>query len=310
MSSIGLSRRIYSWLSIGLALCALWGQGNALPAQMTQAQNRPVANTPDSLGPRHSSSPNQTRTPGDQTGSRKTDMAKLSLLDQTRRHAAEFMNDLPNFVATQIVTRYERKTGKSDWKKKDKAELELSYSSETGEHYKVVRYNDKLAKLTYEKYVSKGANSPGDFGPILDDLFAAQSQAEFKEVRREIFHNRQCVLYDFRIKKAFSNRRIIDLTSGRTITVGYSGSVWIDVESGCALRIEQSADDIEQGFPTTVYEEAVEYDWLDIDGKKRLLPVYSEMIINNEPDDIYARNVMQMTNYHMFGTDVKIILEK
>ena len=35
----------------------------------------------------------------------KIDVAKLPLLDQARRHAAEFMDDLPNFVVTQIVTR-------------------------------------------------------------------------------------------------------------------------------------------------------------------------------------------------------------
>ena len=162
--------------------------------------------------------------------------------------------------------------------------------------------------MTYQQL--KGATSTGEFGSILGMLFSPESQAEFKEVRRETFHGHQTVIYDFRVKKAFSHNTITDVNSGRTVTTAYSGSVWIDTESGRALRIEQSAEDIQPGFPITLAENAVEYDWIAIDGQRYLLPVYAELIIGSDADRYYSRNVIEMRNYHMFDTDMKILPEK
>ena len=238
----------------------------------------------------------------------KIDVAKLPLLDQARYHAAEFMDDLPNFVVTQIVTRSVRTPEKKDWQQQDKLEIELSYRTKTGEQFKLLRYNDKPTQMTYDQL--KGATTAGEFGSRLGALFSSQSQAEFKEVRRETFHGHQTVIYDFRVKKAFSSNTITDKTSGRTVTTAYSGSVWIDTESGRALRIEQSSEDIQRGFPITLAESAVEYDWITIDGQRYLLPVYAEIILGSDPERYYSRNVIELRNYHMFDTDLKILPDK
>src|SRR5215813_12605858 len=124
----------------------------------------------------------------------KIDVAKLPLLDQARNHAAEFMDDLPKFVVTQIVTRSVRTPKKRDWQQQDKLEIELSYRAKTGEQFKLVRYNDKTTQMTYDQL--KGATTAGEFGSILGALFSPESQAEFKEVRRETFHGHQTVIYD------------------------------------------------------------------------------------------------------------------
>lgn len=254
--------------------------------------------------------------PGDKPGAAeenqpeepKIDVSKLPLIEQARYHANEFMNDLPNFVVTQIVTRYARTAGKRDFEQQDKLEIELSYRSKTGEQFHLVRYNDKPTTMSYDQL--KGATSTGEFGSILGAVFAPQSQAEFKEARRETFHKRQTVVYDFRVKKAFSLNQITDVNSGRSVVAGYSGSVWIDKETGCVLRIEQSADDIQLGFPVSLAENAVEYDWLDIDGQRRLLPINAEIILGNDAEHFYSKNVIEMRNYHMFDTDLKILPEK
>ena len=168
----------------------------------------------------------------------KIDVTKLPLLDQASYHAAEFMNDLPNFIVTQIVTRSVRTSGKKDWRRQDKLEIELSYRAKTGEQFKLVRYNDKPTQMTYDQL--KGATSTGEFGSILGAVFSPESQAEFKEVRRETLQGHQTVIYNFRVKKEFSSDTITDVNRGRTVTTGYSGSVWIDTESGRVLRIKQS----------------------------------------------------------------------
>ena len=250
-------------------------------------------------------------TPGaryEQQDAPKIDVAKLPLLDQARNHAAEFMDELPNFVVTQIVTRSVRTAKKKDWQQQDKLEIEVSYRAKTGEQFKLVSYNDKPTQLTYDQL--KGATTTGEFGSILGAVFSQQSQAEFKEVRRETFHGHQTVIYDFRVRKEFSSNTITDGNSGLTVTTAYSGRVWIDTESGRTLRIEQSSDDIQPGFPITLAKRSVEYDWTIIDRQRYLLPVYAEAILGNDLKRYYLRNVIEMRNYHKFNTDLKILPEK
>ncbi|HEY7182271.1 MAG TPA: hypothetical protein VIC84_12670 [Blastocatellia bacterium] len=238
----------------------------------------------------------------------KIDVAKLPLLDQARQHAAEFIDDLPNFVATQIVTRSVRTPQKKDWRQQDKLEIELSYRAKTGEQFKLVRYNDKPTQMTYDQL--KGATTTGEFGSILGAVFSQQSRAEFKEVRRETFRGHQTVIYDFRVRKEFSGNTITDVNTGLAVTTAYSGSVWIDTESGRTLRIKQSSEGIPPGFTITSAERSVEFDWTVIDGQRYLLPVYAEVILGNDLKRFYLRNVIELRNYRMFDTDLKILPEK
>jgi hypothetical protein len=243
-----------------------------------------------------------------QRDAHKIEVAKLPLLDQARTHAAEFMDDLPNFVVTQIVTRSVRTPPKRGWQQQDKLEIELSYRAKTGEQFKLVRYNNKPTQMTYDQL--KGATTTGEFGSILGAVFSPDSQAEFKEVRRETFHGHQTVIYNFRVRKEFSSNTITDGNSGLTVTTAYSGSLWIDTESGRTLRIEQSSDDIQPGFPITLAKRSVEYGWTIIDRQRYLLPVYADVILGNDLKRYYLRNVIELRNYRMFDTDLKILPEK
>ena len=112
------------------------------------------------------------------------------------------------------------------------------------------------------------------------------------------------------MKKAFSSSTITDSTSKRSVTAAYSGTVWIDAENKRVLRLEQSSEDIQKGFPITMAESAVEYDWVTIAGTRYLLPVSAEVILGSDVNRTYSRNVIEMKNYRVFETDVKLILEK
>jgi hypothetical protein len=241
-------------------------------------------------------------------GAPQIDAAKFPLLEQARSHAAEFIDDLPNFVVTQIVTRSVRMPGKKDWRRQDKLEIEVSYRAKTGEQFKLMRYNDKPAQMSYDQL--KGATSTGEFGSILGAVFSPESKAEFKEIRREVFHGHQTVIYNYMVQKMFSGNTITDVNTGRAITTAYSGSIWIDMESGRVLRIKQTAEDIQPGFPITMAERAVEYDWITLDGQRHLLPIYAEVILGNDLKQYYLRNVIELRNYHKFDSDLKILLEK
>ena len=88
--------------------------------------------------------------------------------------------------------------------------------------------------------------------------------------------------------------------------VGYSGSVWIDTESKYVLRIEESSNEIPAGFPVTLSENAVEYDWATIGGQRYLLPVRAEVLLGRDSQRVYSRNVIEFRDYRKFEGKIKL----
>lgn len=234
--------------------------------------------------------------------------AKLPLLDQARLHAYEFIEGLPNFLVTEIVTRYVRKPTSKDWEKEDKLEIALSYREKEGEKFKLLKINDRPSSQSYENI--DGTTSTGEFGTMLAGLFSQHSQASFKEVKRETYKGHQTVVYEFAVKKANSTNQIVDKSTGKSVITAYSGSIWIDAQSGYVVRMESSSEDIQRGFPITMAESAVEYETVSIGGEKYIMPVYAEVILGRDAQRFYSRNVIELKNYRVFDTDVKVILEK
>jgi len=231
-------------------------------------------------------------------------IAKLPLIEQARQHAYEFAEELPNFIVTQAVTRYSEAPGNKNWQLEDRLEIELTYRVGKGEEFKLLRVDGKPARESYQEI--GGSTSTGEFGTMLAALFVPQSKAEFKEVRRENFHGRPTVVFDFKVRRANSSSSISDKTSGKTVVAGYSGSIWIDTESKRALRIESSNEEIPAGFPVTLSENAIEYDWVTIGDERYLLPVHAEVLLGWDAQKVYTKNVIEFRDYRRFEAKIKI----
>jgi hypothetical protein len=231
-------------------------------------------------------------------------IAKLPLIEQARRHAFEFAEELPNFIVTQAVARYSETPGNKDWRLEDRLEIELTYRVGKGEEFRLIRVDGKPARQTYQEI--GGSTSTGEFGSMLAALFVPQSKTEFREVRRETFRGRPTVVYAFKVRRANSSSSISDKASGKTVVAGYSGSLWIDTESKRALRVESSNEEIPAGFPVTLSENAIEYDWVTIGDERYLLPVHAEVLLGWDAQRIYTKNVIEFRDYRRFEAKIKI----
>jgi hypothetical protein len=278
--------------------------------QAAQTPGAPPQPPPPTPPTENKEAPPQAETPKnfDSPEARAAAIARLPFIEQARYHAADFMGELPNFVATQIVKRAIQTPQKTGWQEEDTLEIEITYREKDGEKFKLLKINGKPSSQSYDKL--GGATSTGEFGTMLLALFSPESKAEFKEIRHEKFKGRETIVFEFKVKKAFSGQTITDKTSGRVVTVAYSGTIWIDTESKRSLRLEQSSEDIQKGFAHTMAESAVEYDWVTISGTRYLLPSSAEIILGNDVTRSYFRNVIELKNYRVFETDVKMILEK
>lgn len=273
--------------------------------QTPASASSPASLKPDGQAPLPTSPPDVDRPVGDLSPEeREAALARLPLLEQARWHALEYLEELPNFTVTQIVTRYERTPETRDWKLLDKLEIELTYRVKEGEKFKLLKVNGSPARTTYEKI--DGSTSTGEFGLMLGALFSPSSHAEFKQLKNEVYSGHPTVVFDFRVKKVDSTSYIVDKTSGKSLIAGYTGTVWIDTESKKVLRVELSHENIPASFPISLAENAVEYDWVTIAGQRHLLPVRAEVLMGRESQRYYSRNVIELRNYHKFETDVQI----
>jgi hypothetical protein len=235
-------------------------------------------------------------------------LARLPFIEQARYYALDFASELPNFVVNQVVTRYAEHSNSRNWQLQDKLEIELTYQSDKGEQFKMLAIDGKPTSSTYDSL--GGSTSTGEFGSILAALFLPRSNAEFKEVKHDNLHGRDTVVYEFKVKRTDSTSKITDKNSNKSVIAGYSGTVWIDVETKRVLRVEESNDEIPEGFPITLSENAVDYDWVTISGERYLLPVHAELLLGRDSDRIYTKNSIEFRNYHKFEGDVKLVPDK
>ncbi|MEW6733567.1 MAG: hypothetical protein AB1489_19720 [Acidobacteriota bacterium] len=232
------------------------------------------------------------------------ELASLPVIEQARYHALSYTQELPNFIVHQRVKRYIREPAGGQWQLRDTLDLEVTYEVNRGEQYKLQSINGQPTRGNYKDV--GGASSAGEFGSLLVALFAPKSKAEFQRGPAERINGRAATVYDFHVPTATSSNQITESTSGQTVVSGYRGSVWIDQETKRVLRIEQSADDIPASFPITVAESAVDYSWVEISGKRFLLPQRAELIIGSEQRRLYSRNVIEFSDYRKFEVDVRL----
>ena len=232
-------------------------------------------------------------------------MARMPLIEQARYKALDFAADLPNFVVTQLVTRSVQQPGARDFRIQDRLNVQLTYRADKGEEYKLVSIDGKPARQSYDQL--GGSTSAGEFGSFLASLFAPSSRAQFVEVKRDNFRNRDAIIYDFTVKKVNSTVQITDKDQNRSIITGYKGSLWIDAETKQVLRVESTSFDIAPGFPITLAENSVEYDWCTIAGERYLLPVRAEVLLGRDRDRFYSKNIIEFRDYHKYEGDVRLI---
>ncbi len=264
---------------------------------------RPHIIVPGEVPPSSEAAP--PRTEEEERKERDAAISRMPPIEQARIHSLDYVSELPNFVVTQFVTRYIKTPEKPDWRLDDKLEVELTYRVKEGEQLKLLKINGAPAKQSYEQL--GGSTSVGEFGILLGALFAPQTQADFKEIRKEPFKGRQTIVFDFKVRTGHSNSQITDKSTGQSVVSGYEGSVWVDEQTKRVLRVEVQNNDIPRGFPITLAENAVEYDFVDVAGERYLMPVRAEVLLGRDRDRQYTRNVIEFRNYHKFETDVQIL---
>jgi hypothetical protein len=225
------------------------------------------------------------------------------LLERTRNVTLAAANAMPDFLVKQIIKRSVAYGQTANWIPQDNLTIAVGYRANVGEEYRILTVNGMPAgpevqtSRDYSKYAPKGASSSGvEYISALADVFKPE---------------RRTIVYEYTIKKEFSQLTLSLSDTGARAVVGSRGRMWIDRELDRVLRFEQIATEIPPDFPITAASSLIDYDWVMISERKYLLPTHSEILLTtvNPKFVLQSRNDVRFRNYQKFGAELKVVDE-
>lgn len=248
---------------------------------------------------------------------RPSDAESSELLERTRNVTLAAAGAMPDFIVKQIIKRSVAYGQTTNWIPQDNLTVAVGYRANSGEEYRVLTVNgmpageDVKEGKDYSKYV-KGATSSGvEYVSALADIFKPESQTEFKVVDTDLIRDRRTIVYEYIVKKEFSKLTLSVGNTGASAVVGSRGRMWIDRELDRVLRFEQIATEIPPDFPITAASSLIDYNWVDINEHKYLLPMHSEILMTTSQPKLtlQSRNDVRFRGYQKFGAELKVIDE-
>jgi hypothetical protein len=240
------------------------------------------------------------------------------LLQRTRNVTLAAANAMPDFIVKQIIRRSVAYGNTANWIPQDNLTIAVGYRANVGEEYKILTVNgmpagpDVQASRDYSKYAPRGASSSGvEYISALADVFKPESKTEFRMVDTDVVQTRRTVIYEYVVKREYSQLSLGLADTGARAVVGSRGRLWIDRELDRVVRFEQIATEIPADFPITAATSLIDYDWVTINEHKYLLPSHSEILLTTVSPKfvLQSRNDVRFRGYQKFGAELKVVDE-
>ena len=237
---------------------------------------------------------------------------QAALLDEVREYAMNYSRNLPDYICTQVTTRFAaplpgtRYGGAAGytphWQQLDRLTIRLSYSQTKGEDYKLILHNNTPTQEDYKKL--GGATSSGDFGTVTRQIFERHTETRFEWDHWGTLRGRRVMAFGYRVALSNSEYHIGVKEDNLDIVVGYHGLVEVDKETHKIMRVTTIADTIPPGFPIRHVESTLDYDYVELSGKTFLLPLKGNVTATGA--DFLERNDNEFRIYRKYEAESTI----
>ncbi len=236
-------------------------------------------------------------------------------IEKARTRAFETVDEMPDFVVKQLISRSIAYAGTGNWHQEDSLVIAVSYSTEKGEQYRVLAKDGAPVEKSVQSnsYSGlEGATSGGEFVEDLAKIFKPASKTLFDLLTTDVIRGRRSLVYEYSINIENNKDGGVGLKGPKGVVVesapaGEKGRIWIDRENHRILRIEYQLTDIAPTFAVKAVTKSIDYDMVEIAGEKYLLPIISDFRGTVQAADnkrFESRNVIRFRNYQKYGTDV------
>jgi VWFA-related protein len=222
-----------------------------------------------------------------------------------RKRALDYSQALPNFICVEVTSRSVDQSGNGNWKHRDSIAELLTYHDKQ-ETRNTLEVNGKRSSLTRTEMNSTWLISLGEFGGLLNLVFAPTSKAQFEWKEAGTVGDGSGTLQVLSYRVAHENATL-DLNAGNSnsIGVGFHGLVYIDATTSGVRRITVEADGLPRDFTFHAAAMTVDYDFVAISGRDYLLPVRSTVSLQRHRKQIEL-NEITFRNYRRFASRARI----
>lgn len=224
-----------------------------------------------------------------------------AILDAAREYALNYDKQLPNFICVQVTRRYWDRTGKENWSQLDTITQKLSYNNHE-EKYETISVSNRPDDYPLDKL--GGTLTRGEFGSLMRGIFIPEANADFEWDHWGKLRAKEQYVFAYRIEQPNSD---YTMSYGRhsqaeqTVTPGYHGKVYIDIDTGLISRLTV-VPDIPPTFPVKASESTLDFDYAKIGDGLYLLPLASRNV-SKDSDGTMTRNDIDFHLYRKFGTE-------
>jgi hypothetical protein len=227
----------------------------------------------------------------------------VAAIEKSRALALEYGRSLPDFMCTEVISRFADPHRHGEWFPTDTLTLQLSYF-EQKENHKLILIDGKPTDRTYESL--GGAVGVGEFGATLHSIFDPDSQARFQWESWKNVRKRRAAVYSYVVEPAHS-RFSLAVRAGegwRYGIVGFHGVVAIEDGSGAVLSFSYDADHIPKSIGIESSSSSVDYEFADVGGRDYLLPATAETVLQSPRE--WVRNRVEFRQYRKFASESTI----
>lgn len=228
------------------------------------------------------------------------------LLAAIREYSMSYTQGLPDFICSQVTRQQVDPTGSGDsWHNGNKFLEQLTYF-EHHEQYKVVMINGQMAQNKDHDKLD-GAISSGEFGSMLYEIFAPETEAEFQYERPGKFDGRLMHVFTYRVPQSRSRYKIEDRNTGRSVIAGYHGRIWARQDNNAVMHITLECEEIPADFPIKDVKLEMWYDVIKISEQEFVLPLKWEL--KSREGKYLSWNSAELTNYRKYSADATITFD-
>jgi hypothetical protein len=228
------------------------------------------------------------------------------IVHDTQQTALNYAHSLPDYFCNESIRRFADTRGIEELV--DVLEVKLTYF-DGQENYRVMTVNGRPTTRALEEV--GGSVSKGEFGSMLNSVFAGESKTVLQWDHWTTVRSRSAHVYKFRIEAKNSAYRLQFRSSNRfmpqSTMVGQHGYVYIDRETNQVLRIVAEADTIPRDFPVRQSSTVLDYDFTDVGGRRFLLPLRAD--VRMATDSIHTRNLVDFHSYRKFTGESTITFQ-
>ena len=222
------------------------------------------------------------------------------VLDAVREYARDYSKRLPNFICTQVTRRFVDPAGLEFWQQQDVVTSKLSYF-EQKEDYKVVLVNNRYVDTTMDRI--GGATSTGEFGSMMNEIFAPATRARFDWERWATLRGKRMHVFAYRVPQETSQWSIV-YEKTHAIKPAYRGLIYVDRDTLAVMRITLEADNLPFSFPVQQAMTTLDYDFQKISGADYVLPL--KAVVRMRAGRVLIKNEVEFRNYNRFGAEATI----